>query len=513
MKIIKNILVIAGALGILTGVYAWGIPAIVNLPARKTEIEQKIQKTSGININIGNPKLTMGFFPSIWLQSDNITVINKDNSEALFVKNPKAKLKLFPLLFKKIEFSHLYTDSQVAHFVLDKNKQFYLGDYPLKFKKNGKFSLQKLNTELGKYNISLEDKLNDKNVSLNGAYLKQGEYVKNDKIKLATEGKFVKGNKSTDYYVDFDIDLPLNKFNEDKLKINAKIKDFDLSSVSDYVEILSNGKYKNLKGIVNYDALTKENKRGNKSIYSVLTTKNLEIIGKDSPSSVIFKDDLAININFDTIRDGVNFKNTSIEAKDLHLKLDGKLTASGKKIPAMDLTGEFKPTKLKQLWNIIPGLADLLPEMDLYKLKHYPVYGDGYGKIRFVGKGSRPQVFGSVKLRDMYIIHPIVGAPKNASVDLDFKGKVMNIDVNVPVSGDVSVRVNGFIKIDGTKYSELKIKSSGYIPLAPAQEVVNPLHEVFKFKMGPVPIMKLSGLGTVDVFSAGKKFKELVNKK
>lgn len=505
MKISSKILVTVGALGILSGVYAWGIPAIVNLPARSKNIEQKIYQSTGMKVKLGHLKLTMGFFPSVWVQSDKILVLNKNNTQTLSVINPKLKLKLFPLLFRKIEFSHVYSDSQSANFVLGKDKQFYLGDYPLKFEKKGKFSLHELHMDLGKYDISLEDRLNSKSVSLNGEYLKQGEYIKNDKLKLATKGVFVKDNKSTDYYVDFDIDLPLNKFNEDKLRINADIQDFDLSSISDYVEILSKGNYKNLKGIFNYSARTEENTRGNKSIYSTLMTKNLEIIGKDAPSSIIFHDDLKIKLNFDTISNGVKFKDSSIEAKDLHVKVDGKLVASGKKIPAMDLTAEFAPTKLKQLWNIIPGLADLLPEMDLYKLKKYPVYGDGYGKIRFKGEGSRPQVFGNIKLRDMYIIHPIVGAPKNASVDLDFKGKVMNIDVNVPVTQKASARVNGFIKIDGTKYSELKIKSSDYLPLAPAQEVVIPLHEVFKFKMGPVPIMKLSGLGTVDVFSAGKK--------
>ena len=504
MNIGKKIFTILGIAGVLACTYTWGIPAIVNLPSHKKEIEQKIYKTSGMNVKLGNPKLTMGAFPSIWVKTDNITVINKDKTTALSVVNPKAKIKLFPLLFKKIEVSHVYTDSQYANLVLDKDKRFLLGGYPLNFKKNGAFSLNKINMNLGKYDINLEDKLNEKKVSLNGEYLKQGEYIKNDKVRLATKGKFIKENKATDYFVDFDIDLPLNNFNENKLKIDAKIQDFDLASISDYIEILSAGKYKKLAGIVNFAANTKENKTGHKRIFSKLTTKNLEIIGQDKPSSIVFNDDLAININFDTINNGVDFKNSTIESRDLKLVLDGKLTTSGKKIPAMDFSVEAKPTKLNQLWSIIPGI-DVLPDIDLYSLKKYPVYGNGHGKINFKGKGERPEVFGSIKLDDMYVVHPIPNAPANANVDLDFKGKVMDIDVFVPASKSESIRVNGFVKIDGTKYSELNIKSTGYLPLAPAQEVVIPLHEVFKFKMGPVPIMKLSGLGTVDVFSAGKK--------
>ncbi|MBR1460185.1 hypothetical protein IJ596_00930, partial [bacterium] len=385
-------------------------------------------------------------------------------------------------------------------------KEFYLGDYPLKFeKKDNKFSIEKINTNLGEYNLNLDDKLNNKKVSLNGKYLNNGEYLKNDKLQLSTEGTFTTDQKSTNYFVDFDINLPLNKLNENKLKLSAEIKDFDLSSISDYIAILSKDKYKKLGGKINFSSDTQITKNYHKRVFSNLTTENLEIIGEDKPSSIIFPDVLSVKINFDTINGGVDFKDTTIKAKDIDLTINGKLTSSGKKIPAMDLTGDIKPSRLEQVSKLVPGLPDLLPEMNLYKLKEYSPNGLGEGNLRFVGRGDRPEVFGSIKLRDVFIIKPIPNSPANAKADLTFKGKHMQLDVDVPVAPKTNVTVNGFIKIDGSKYSELKIKSSDYIPMAPAQDVINPLHEIFKFKMGPVPIMKLSGLGTVDVFSAGKK--------
>lgn len=81
----------------------------------------------------------------------------------------------------------------------------------------------------------------------------------------------------------------------------------------------------------------------------------------------------------------------------------------------------------------------------------------------------------------------------------------MKLDVFVPTSPNQSVDVNGMVLIDGSKYSELNIKSTDSVSLEPAQEILNPLHEILKFQLGPVPIMKIAGIGNIDLRSAGKK--------
>ena len=112
---------------------------------------------------------------------------------------------------------------------------------------------------------------------------------------------------------------------------------------------------------------------------------------------------------------------------------------------------------------------------------------------------------GFVKLRDAYLMHPMKGAPANASIDLDFVGEEMLLDVFVPAANNQNVTVKGKVKIDGSKYSELDIKSTNAIPMAAAQEILNPLHEILKFQLGPVPIMKIAGFGNINMRSAGKK--------
>lgn len=500
-----KIITVVGILTITCGVYSWGIPAAVNLGSHKKFIEQKIYENSGYIVDIGNPELSMGFFPSVWIKSDNISLLNDDKSKALSIDNPKLKIKLFPLLFKKIEIPKVSATKEDVFFVLTKDSKFLLGQYPLKADKKGKFTLAKMDLNLGPYNIFLDDKVNNQVVSLEGKYFDHGKYVQNKHLKFGTEGNFNVGNKSTKYLADVEINLPINQFTEDKLKIVSNVEKFDLSAISDYINILSKGKIKRLNGIVNFEADTKTDKFGHKNVLTTLTTENLEIIGKDKASSIIYKDKLTAKINFDTVENGINLKKTSLEGKNIHAFLDGKVFDIGDKFPQLALTAEVKNTRIEDVVAIIPGLEHQIPEFNLYKLKQYVFYGDGEGKLKFKGKANRPFVNGYVKLRDAYLIHPVKGSTENASIDLDFIGQKMKVDVIVPTAKDQRVRVSGMALIDGSKYSELHIRSTNAVNMAHAQEVLNPLHEVLKFQLGPVPIMKIAGIGNIDIRTAGKK--------
>ena len=505
MKKKWKIVTVVGILTLTCGLYTWGIPAAVNIKSHKNFIEQKIFENSGYIVNIGNPELSMGMFPSVWIKTDNISLLNKDNSKALSIDNPKLKIKLFPLLFKKIEVAKLSASREDVSFVLTKDGKLLLGQYPLKTNGQKEFTLEKMDLNLGPYNILMDDKLNGQKTSLKGEYFDHGKYVQNKQVKFGTKGVLNIGENSTNYFADVEVNLPINQFSEDKLKINAEIKDFDIASISEYVKILSKGKIKSLKGVVNFSAKTEPDKLGHKNVLTNLTTKNLEILGKDNASSIIYNDLLVANVNFATVENGINFKNTTIEAKNIHAVVNGKVYNIGEKYPQLDIEAEVNSTRLEDVCAILPGSETLIPEFNLYKLKKYVFYGNGEGKVKFKGKANRPFVTGFVKLRDAYLIHPIKGAPANAGIDLNFAGKKMNLDVYVPTSKDQSVSVKGMVLIDGSKYSELDIESTDSVVLAPAQEVLNPLHEILKFQLGPVPIMKIAGIGGIKLRSAGKK--------
>ena len=501
-----KIATILGIMALTCGAYTWGIPAIVNIQAHKSTIEKKVYENSGYKIDIGNPKLTMGFFPSVWVSSDNISLLNDDNSKALSIDNPRLKIKLLPLLRKKIEISRLSATKEVAYFVFTKDSELLIGQYPLKSQyKEKKFTLSKMDMNLGEYSIYLDDQKNSKQASLIGNYFEQGKYIQNKRLKFATESTLTVGDKSSNIFADVDIDLPIGRLTEDKFRINANIKDFDLSSISDYVSYATQNRLKSISGIMNFNADTKSDKFGHKNISTVLTTKNLAIIGDDRASSIIYPNTLTANINFDTVANGINFEKTTLSSDKIYLELNGKVFDIGKKAPKYNFTAEVKDTRLEDVVAIFPWTPRILPEFNLYKLKKHIIYGDGEGKLTFVGQGNRPNVTGEVKLRDAYVIKPVKGAPENVSVDMNFIGKHMLIKVFAPVTKDQNVTLQGKVWIDGSKYSELNVTSTDRVPLAPAQDVLNPMHEILRFQMGPIPLMKIAGYGNVNVRSAGKK--------
>ena len=95
MKRKWKVLTLTGILAVTCGLYTWGIPAVVNIKSHKSFIEQKVFENSGFIVDIGNPELSMGIFPSVWVKSDNISILNSDGTKALSIDNPQLKIKLF----------------------------------------------------------------------------------------------------------------------------------------------------------------------------------------------------------------------------------------------------------------------------------------------------------------------------------------------------------------------------------------------------------------------------------
>lgn len=495
-----------GITALTCGFYTWGIPAVVNIKSHKTQIEQAVYQSSGYRVDIGNPKLSMGFFPSVWISSDNISLLNDDNSKALSIDNPKLKLKLFPLIRKKIEITKLSATKEEANFVFTKDSEFLIGQYPLKLSnKEKKFTLSKMDMNLGEYNINLNDEKNAKTTNLSGAYFEQGKYIANKRVKFATESVLTVDNKSTDIMADVDIALPISSLTENTFRVSANIKDFDLASISDYVSYATQGRLTSLAGVVNFVADTQKDKYGHKNITTTLSTQDLKIIGKDRASSVIYPNKLTANINFDTVQNGVNFEHTTLESDNIHFELNGKVFDIGNKAPKYNIEAEVKDTRLEDVVAIFPWSPKVLPDFNLYKLKEHIIYGEGNGKLKFVGQGNRPNVTGEVHLSDAYVIKPVKGAPANISADMEFIGRHMLIKVFGPITKDQNVTLQGKVWIDGSKYSELNVTSTDAVPLAPAQDVINPMHDILRFQMGPIPLMKIAGFGKVDVRSAGTK--------
>lgn len=78
-----------------------GNSAVVDLPNKAEIIEQTVLKESGYKISVKNPKIKMGFIPSVWLNADSVSVLNDDKSKAFDLQKPSVKNKTFTVDFEK----------------------------------------------------------------------------------------------------------------------------------------------------------------------------------------------------------------------------------------------------------------------------------------------------------------------------------------------------------------------------------------------------------------------------
>lgn len=103
-----------------------------------------------------------------------------------------------------------------------------------------------------------------------------------------------------------------------------------------------------------------------------------------------------------------------------------------------------------------------------------------------------------------YMVKPIPNAEK-AIIKIKFIGDKLNLDVKVPTSPTETVYVKGPINLYNDKYADLNITSTNNVDLKTAQIVLNPLHDILHFELGPVPIMDIKGKGGINLHVVGTR--------
>lgn len=497
-----KLLITIFSLTVLYGIYYWGIPAVVNLPSRTDFIEQTVFKETGYKVSLTNPSVKMGLLPAVWVKADSFAVLNDDNSKALNINKPYISIKLLPLIFKNIDIKHLSADSINANLVFTKDSKLMLGQYLLTAPAKTPFKLKHADVNIGDYNVNLDDRLQNKKISLDGKYLNVNNFIDNKHVNLSTIADLTAGNKKAYIQADIDLKLPLNKISDDQLEVSGHIINLDLSDFSPYAKALSKGEIKSLSGIVNITADTAFTADSHKQVKTNLIVKNLGIYKDDFASSIHCKDKLEIKTDINTIKNGIEINELKITAKGISAFSSGKVTRLNAKIPTVDLKVNINKSRAENIIAVLPGSADLSPDINLLLLKKTGFWGDVMGNLEVKGKADYPNVYGNILVSDAYVLKPIPNADK-ATIRLSYVGEKMNLDVVVPTGRTQAVYVKGPINLDKGRNAELNITSTDNVDLKTAQIVLNPLHEILHFDIGPVPIMDIRGKGGINLHVIG----------
>ena len=494
-------LIAAGCLTFLYGIYYWGIPAAVNLPERVDLIKNTAHK-QGYNIDLQNPQLKMGLKPAVILKADSFTLLNNDSSEALDLKNPYIKVALLPLLFKKIDIKDFAADNIYAQISYDKTLK--LGQYPLDLNQKPPVKLQHAKVKLGGYDIDMKDLNNNKNLKVTGQYFEVASFNPDKELKFSTIADIYSDGKISKFNADIETPLPVNKISEDTIKINGQIINLDLDNFTPYARVFSKGEIQKLSGLINASAQTAVTNDNHKKIVTHTEIKDLGVFEKNPAANIICKDKLKIETDLTVIKDGINISKMHITAPAINSEISGRITNLTSKLPVLDLNIKISDTKAENILPLLPGIEDFEGEINLLKIKETVFSGDVQTDLNVKGKADFPDVTGKVSIKNAYLVSPIPNA-KKADINLYFTGQKVELDVHVPTAPAQYVDVTGPIELYHERNADLKIISTDNINLGLAETVLNPLHEIFKFDLGPVPVMDIKGTGNINLHVTGNK--------
>ncbi len=490
---------------VLYGGYYFGIPAVLNRSENIDFLKAYIKKEYGFNTKITNPKIKMGYLPAIWIKADGFDILNHNNTSALSINGINARIKLLPLIFSKAEISHFEAQELNINLIYDKNLQLKLGQYPLIGLSEPKININKAVVKLNKYKITLNDETVNKNIILDGKDFILHDFTNNKRINFSSNNNLYIGNKISEIKADIDIKLPLQKITQDKIHINGKIKNLNLADFSTYAKYLSKNKIQKLSGIINLNIATSTSIDNQKQLIGNIEVDNLGIIEKDLTASIYNKNKIDINTNLSLINNGIEINELKIKSKGIDTLISGKIEKINSKKPTTDLQISINKSRIEDILPLIPGEENLVPEFNLYLLKKYKYYGDIIGNLEIKGALPEPAVTGNILSTEGYLVSPIPNNTPKATIKLAFKGNKTTLDATVPASQTQTVFVKGDIELYKSKAADLTIKSTNNVDLKTAQNILNPLHEILKFDLGPVPIMDIKGNGNIDLHVVGNK--------
>ena len=465
MKLVFNKYII-----IILSFYAFWI---LGLPFIFTELLPKVCENISLNsdftIEMDKPQLYLTPLPKASFKAKNIKVKSKKTEDFTSIENFETSIRLLPLLSGKVHINKIQASEIKINSVL--KKELELDKNFFKNLNKTKIKLNELNVEEFAVNIHQPGLSEPVIYTARNIYFKKNARALN--FNLSSELN-IKGSISQ---ANVNLYLPRNN-DVDRSVVDVTFDNFDIAPLGDYLrQYLPNG-LSDIRGIINV-------RIDKKNLQAVLD--NCAVIMKDSAKSIILPDTLNINSKFNLTSKVINFEYVDVKSENIKASLSGAISNYlDKSITMVDFNVILDKSRVEDIVNLLPPI--IVEEFNVYRLKHYKFYGDAIGNFSIKGDIYEPEVNGDVFINNGILIKPIKNA-NGATVKLNFTGKYVNFDVEVPAGGIERVWVKGGVELYNVKYSDMRIWSTKHVDLATAEEKVVPLHEILNFLIGPVPIL------------------------
>jgi len=451
----------------------------------KPWVYEQIEKNFGYEFSDEGFVFATKIVPTVVIKAEKFTVKNPSGTEILSAKSPVAKVDLIPLLWGQIRVCGLDVDDFSG--ILSLDEQFLHQESVLSFLKKLSFNASSVNVK--KYDLVISQTHKAEGVKLVGKEFLYSKNLKNRVLKLDAK-TFLESNESN---ILVELDIP--RLGDYKSSNNLiEIKNLNLSDLNKFFSKYLPSALESVSGVVdivlkgdNLSANLKELKVQYKENF-----KNIEVPSRTKITSLLNLSEKELSLSkLNLTGDGVTLKGSLI------------LEKLGSKNFVADANIEFVNTLSASLINLLPAIHT--PDLNLFYLKKYPLYGVVNGNLSIRGKSKTPLIYGDIFVNNAYLVKPIVNDLKRATIKVGFSGDKVSYDVLVGVGGLEQVEVKGGSELYGSKKSRMTIKSSENVQLATAKTVVDMLRKILYFDVGPVPIMKLDGFGNIDITVEGNR--------
>ncbi|MBE7705373.1 MAG: hypothetical protein E7Z90_06145 [Cyanobacteria bacterium SIG29] len=184
------------------------LPNVIDLNKYKSQVSQAIEEQSGFKVSCEDISLKRTLTPYLKIHMYHTLVLYPDNEVFLKLKESELKVKLLPLLFKKILIKDAVLTRPIINITLNEDFSTSLDKYfdaSKNISTNG-FEINAIvqDTLCERYKLKIFDKTTGKLFHLEGDELLFKDFKLNDKINFVLKGALYEGEKE---YLKYDLDI------------------------------------------------------------------------------------------------------------------------------------------------------------------------------------------------------------------------------------------------------------------------------------------------------------------
>lgn len=186
----------------------FSLPNFIDLNKYKEDIFTQVQKETGFKISSEDISIQRSLSPEIKIKLFHTLVLYPDDSEFVKLKDAELKVKLFPLLLKRVEIKDAKLIRPIINITMYKDFSTSLDKYKqetLEYSVNG-FKVNKIVSDINceRYKLKINDKTINKTFYLEGDELLLKDIKLNEKIRFVLKGGLFE-NKNQ--YLNYDLDI------------------------------------------------------------------------------------------------------------------------------------------------------------------------------------------------------------------------------------------------------------------------------------------------------------------